>query len=147
MINLNEEALDAAGIDEGYARDLAVIMQGMANSASQAAVRPQTEPETSPEPETIPEPTIAADQNPVVFRVQIISSLYENSFPSVLIDGKSYKTYEYFYLGSYRITVGRFGTPEEANAFRTQCLNSGFKQAFVAAFRGDERETDPSVFK
>ena len=149
MINLNEEALDAAGIDEGYARDLAVIMQGMANSASQAVVRPQTESETSPEPETIPEPetTLAADQNPVVFRVQIISSLYENSFPSVLIDGKSYKTYEYFYLGSYRITVGRFGTLEEANAFRIQCLNSGFKQAFVAAFRGDERETDPSVFK
>ncbi len=83
----------------------------------------------------------------MVFRVQIISSLYENSFPSVLIDGKSYKTYEYFYLGSYRITVGEFGTLEEANAFRIQCLNSGFKQAFVAAFKGDERETDPSVFK
>jgi len=157
LINLNEEALDAAGIDEGSARDISLIMLGMASAASQAAVRPQTEAETPPEPETIPEtsveesieaePTITADQNPVAFRVQIISSLYENSFPSVLIDGKSYKTYEYFYLGSYRITVGKFDTLEEANAFRTQCLNSGFKQAFVAAFRGDERETDPSVFK
>ena len=64
MINLNEEALDAAGIDEGYARDLAVIMQGMANSASQAAVRPQTESETSPEPETIPEAAVQESKEP-----------------------------------------------------------------------------------
>jgi len=83
----------------------------------------------------------------VVFRVQIISSLYENSFPTVFVDGKSYSTYEYFYLGSYRITVGKFDSLKDANAFRLRCLDSGFKQAFVAAFRGDKRETDPSIYK
>jgi hypothetical protein len=65
----------------------------------------------------------------------------------VLIEGVSYTTYEYFYKGSFRITVGEFDSAKEANAFKLQCLSSGFKQAFVAAFRGDQRETDPFVFK
>ena len=163
MLTLNEEALDAAGFDEAAARDIALVMQGMADAASQTLTRPQTETITNPESETIPEPEInveASNQridepepitntnpNPVVFRVQIISSLYENSFPTVFIEGKSYATFEYFYLGSYRITVGKFDSLKEATAFRLKCLDSGFKQAFVAAFRGDKRETDPSVFK
>jgi hypothetical protein len=147
-LSLNEEALDAAGIDEASARAIAAVMLGMANPPSQGS---ETETEVKPEPAVQdskePEPLIESNQDPVVFRVQIISSLYENSFPSILIDGKSYSTYEYFYLGSYRITVGKFDSLKEANTFRAQCLNSGFKQAFVAAFRGDQRETDPSVFK
>ncbi len=157
MLRLNDEALDAAGIDEAAARDIAVVMLGMAESPSQGSPRPKAEPETKTEPETMPdsaaqeskepESTIESNQEPVVFRVQIISSLYENSFPSVLINGKSYTTHEYFYLGSFRITVGKFDSLNEANAFRVQCLNSGFKQAFVAAFRGGQRETDASVFK
>lgn len=149
MLSLNEDALDAAGIDEASARDIAMVMQGMADLSSQGSPRPQAEPEkkTEPETKTEAESIISANQDPVVFRVQIISSLYENSFPNVLIDGKSYATYEYLYLGSYRITVGKFDSLKEANSFRAQCLNSGFKQAFVAAFRGDQRETDPSVFK
>jgi len=156
-LSLNEEALDAAGIEEASAREIAAVMLGMANSPSQGTPRPKAEPKTETEAEVKPEAAVQeskvveavneSNQDPVVFRIQIISSLYENSFPSVLIDGKSYSTYEYFYLGSYRITVGKFSSLEEANAFRVQCLNSGFKQAFVAAFRGDERETNPSVFK
>ena len=157
-LSLNEEALDAAGIDEASAREIAVVMLGMANPPSQGSAQALAASETEAEPEANaklepagqesnePESMIESNQDPVVFRVQIISSLYENSFPSVLIDGKSYATYEYFYLGSYRITVGKFYSLKEAKAFRVQCLNSGFKQAFVAAFRGDERETDPSVF-
>ena len=83
----------------------------------------------------------------IIFRVQIISTLYENSVPTVLIEGKSYKTYEYYYLGSYRITVGEFESLKEASAFRIKCLDSGFIQAFVAAFRNGKRVTDPSVFQ
>jgi len=155
MLSLNEDALDAAGIEEASDRDIAIIMQGMADTSSQGPPRPQAEPEKVAEPEptmepetkTEAEPITNSNQGPVVFRVQIISSLYENSFPSVLIEGKSYATYEYYYMGSYRITVGKFDSLNEAKAFRLQCLNSGFKQAFVAAFRGDQRETDPSVFK
>ena len=144
MIILNEAAPD---------RDISRILQGMADPASQIVVparvepEPEPEPQTRTDPETRTEPRTTPDPDKVIFRVQIISSLYQNSFPTVIIEGNSYDTHEYFYLGSYRITVGEFDSLDEANAFRIKCLNSGFKQAFVAAFRGGERETDPSVFK
>ncbi len=87
------------------------------------------------------------DPDRVVFRVQILSSSRPDTRPRVTIGGDSYETFEYFYKGAYRITVGEFETVREASAFRTQCRNAGYDQAFVAAFRGDERETDPSVFR
>lgn len=120
------------------------------------------EPETQqPEPEPEPGPVIEAaviepvieetepepDPNRVVFRVQILSSSKANSNPSVTVAGTRYSTFEYFYKGAYRITVGQFDTVQEASAFRSKCRTSGFNQAFVAAFRGKERETDPAVFR
>ena len=100
-----------------------------------------TEPVVEAEPESEPDP------NRVVFRVQILSRSKANSNPSVTIAGTRYQTFEYFYKGAYRVTVGEFETVQEASTFRTKCKNSGFNQAFVAAFRGSERETDPSVFR
>ncbi len=129
--------------EETSASDISMIMQEMADPASQVTAAPPR----NQEPEVKPEPMVSQDTDEVVFRVQIISSLYENSFPTVFVEGRSFDTYEYFYMGSYRITVGKFDSLEEANAFRLKCLNSGFKQAFVAAFKGGKRETDPSVFK
>ena len=118
------------------------------------------QPESKPELETEPvievavsEPVVEAepesepDPNRVVFRVQILSRSKANSNPSVTIAGTRYQTFEYFYKGAYRVTVGEFETVQEASTFRTKCKNSGFDQAFVAAFRGSERETDPSVFR
>ncbi len=101
------------------------------------------EPEPEPEPEPIPEP----EPDQLVFRVQIVSTSKPNSNPSVTISGSTYKTWEYYYKGAYRVTAGEFATVQEALSFRTKCKSSGYEQAFVAAFRGNERETDPSVFK
>ena len=139
---LNEAAIEESGILEGAARDISRILQQIAEPATQdiEAIRPRVNTEEI-------KPGVIAGPGQVIFRVQIISSLYENSFPIVFIEGKRYNTYEYYYMGSFRITVGEFKSLEEANAFRIQCLNSGFKQAFVAAFRDGERVTDPSVFK
>ncbi|MCD4709520.1 MAG: hypothetical protein K8R52_01630, partial [Bacteroidales bacterium] len=145
-VTLNEDAIEGPS-----ARNISLAMQRMADPAVQPVPRHQTEPEIEPgaahDEEEDLEPLAKPDPNRVVFRVQIISSLNADSFPTVLVAGESYTTYEYFYKGSYRITVGQFDSTEEANAFRLQCKSSGFKQAFVAAFRGDKRETDPSVFK
>jgi hypothetical protein len=107
----------------------------------------QPAPESIQENAAEPQSSTSTANDSVVFRVQIISSLYENSFPTVIIEGQSYGTYQYFYMGSYRITVGKFESLKKANEFKIKCLNSGFKQAFVAAFRGDTRVTDPSVYK
>lgn len=140
MLTLNERALADAGIDDPRAEDIALYLQGIADPAVEKVPVPEQEILSE-------EQTVSSDPNPVVFRVQIISSLNSNSFPVVFIDGESFDTYEYFYLGSYRITVGEFSLLKEAAAFRLKCLESGFQQAFVAAFRGDERITDPSVFQ
>lgn len=119
---------------------------------------PPTDPplEVNPEPEELIEPPLTLpdertdkvpDPTDLLFRVQILSSTQSGSTPNVVIEGKQYATFEYHYKGSYRITVGEFETVEEANKFRLQCKEAGFNQAFVAAFRGNKRETDPSVFK
>jgi hypothetical protein len=113
-----------------------------------------------PEPDPIVQPELpqaeepmksiqekAPDPERLLFRVQILSNSKAGSKAHVVIDGKQYPTYEYHYKGSYRITVGEFETVKEANNFRLRCKQSGYNQAFVAAFRGNKRETDPSVFK
>jgi hypothetical protein len=83
----------------------------------------------------------------VYFRVQIVSSAKPNDNYRVTIDGKGYPTFQYYYKGAYRFTVGNFTDLDEAKAFQTRCRASGFNQAFVAAFIHDERVTDPSVFR
>lgn len=105
-----------------------------------AVTEPMIE-EPMPEPEPEPEP------DKVIFRVQILSSSKANSNPSVTIAGARYSTFEYFYKGAYRVTVGEFTTVQDASSFRTKCKTAGYNQAFVAAFRNNERELDPSVFK
>ena len=105
-------------------------------------VKPEPEPE--PEPEPKPDPVVA-DQ--VIFRIQFLSRSNPNSMSEVTIDGRRYLTYEYYYKGAYRITAGEFTILNEALAFRTRCKAAGYNQAFVAAFRNNERELDPSVFK
>ena len=104
-----------------------------------AVVVPKKEVENQPGPEP--------DPNRVTFRVQILSNTKANSKPEVSIEGNPHPTFEYYYKGAYRITVGEFADLNDANAFRTKCKNSGFDQAWVAAFRGNKRETDPSVFR
>jgi hypothetical protein len=126
----------------------------------------QSEPPSSPpatSPVSEPEPLAQADSpvtvpageggdvgitpRKVIFRVQILSSGNPGSTPMVVIDGKTYQTFEYHYKGAYRITVGEFETVEDANSFRLQCRRAGYQQAFVAAFRGGIRDTDPSLFQ
>ncbi len=116
---------------------------------SNLPVDPVTEVKDEPVNDLVVEaPTdVAPDPQRLVFRVQILSSTKVNSTPSVVIDGSQYTTFEYHYKGSYRITVGEFETVQDANNFRLQCRRAGYSQAFVAAFRGEKRETDPSVFK
>lgn len=45
----------------------------------------------------------------------------------------------YFHKGMYKYTSGSFATFEAAMAHRAEMVNAGYKDAFVVAFRGDER--------
>ena len=150
-VSLNKASFTDSLMEEESSRTISLILQTLADPAIQSVNRPQAEPEKELEQPPVrnenQEPALQSDPDLVTFRVQIKSSEKAESTPSVSIAGKSYTTNEYFYKGSYRITVGQFETVVEANAFRLQCKESGFEQAFVAAFRGNKRETDSSVFK
>ncbi len=151
----NETAIQQAGIEDPAAWDISLILQNLAGPPADpiTKVTPPPETEASVQADTRIEKPIAANQDvapdpqKVIFRVQILSNVNANSTPSVVIEGERHNTFEYLYKGAYRITVGEFETVQAANNFRQQCNRSGFNQAFVAAFRGDKRETDPSVFK
>jgi len=162
-----EEDAEEPAVPEEDAEELAVPKEPALQAAEepepelQAAEEPGPElqaaeepgPEQEPEPPAIePEATpdtrpVTLDPDQVIFRVQILSSSRPNSQSSVTIDGRQYDTFEYYYKGAYRITVGSFATVQEALELRSRCREAGYNQAFVAAFRGNERELDPAVFR
>jgi len=127
----------------GYEEEVKTEPDPVVQDVSSMMAEAETKAEPAEEIESRSEP----DPNRLLFRVQILSSTRANTSPEVTVEGKSYNTFEYYYKGAYRITVGAFEELDNANAFRLKCKNSGFNQAWVAAFRGEERETDPSVFK
>jgi len=154
-IRKNEKPLENLGTKKSSARDIPMILLNLAHPPADPVNEANIETVSEPlsQPDTVSEKPIANDRDEVtdsvkvIFRVQILSSVNANTTPSVVIEGTPYETHEYFYKGAYRITVGQFNTLKEANNFRLQCRRAGFNQAFVAAFRGEKRETDPSVFK
>jgi len=150
-VSLKKASITDSVMEEASPRTISLILQTLADPAIQSINRPQAEPKKEPVQPPIrnenQEPELQSVPDLVTFRVQIKSSDKAESTPSVSIAGKSYITNEYYYKGSFRITIGQFETVVEANAFRLQCKKAGFEQAFVAAFRGNKRETNPSVFK
>ncbi len=83
----------------------------------------------------------------VVYRVQFLSTNKPKKENEVEISGKSYSLYEYFYLGSYRYSVGEFTSLAPAIELQRICRQSGYPQAFVAAFKNDTRSLDLKSFK
>ena len=83
----------------------------------------------------------------VTYRVQILSSMKSKGRYEISIGGRSYLTYEYFYKGEWRTTIGAFNNLEDAIQIQNKCRVSGYEQAFVAAFKNNERSLDISLFK
>jgi hypothetical protein len=83
----------------------------------------------------------------IVFRVQVLSNTKPVGNYNLTISGKSYKTFEYLYKGGYRTAIGEFSTLKEAAKFQNVCMQSGYKEAFVVAFKDNVRTNDPSLFR
>ncbi len=75
----------------------------------------------------------------VIYRVQFSASMSPKESIEVIIEGKRYKTFGYFYGGAYRTTVGEFNTLAEARTLQSIMRKLGYNQAFVVAFRYGER--------
>ena len=75
----------------------------------------------------------------IVYRIQFLSSTTSRGSFNVTINGRDYATWEYFYAGAWRSTVGEFSTLAEATQFQKLVRDAGYNQGFVAAFTGDKR--------
>jgi hypothetical protein len=91
-------------------------------------------------------PTPAEQKDVVIYRVQYLSTISPQKNKYLILEGESYKIYEYFYLGEYRYTVGEFTVLAPAVELQRICRLSGY-QAFVAAFKNDTRSLDLKLFK
>jgi hypothetical protein len=83
----------------------------------------------------------------VIYKVQFISSPKPTGISKIIVNGESYKSSEYFYLGEYRYTIGEFTALPEARELQSASRKSGYPQAFVVAFKNNVRINDPDLFK
>jgi len=86
-------------------------------------------------------------QDKVIYRVQLLSSTNSKGEYEISVVGKSYKTYEYYYKGAWRITIGEFNNLKDAIELQNKSRKSGYSQAFVVAFINNVRSLDRSLFK
>ena len=89
----------------------------------------------------------AVPKDDVVYRVQILSSTASKGSYQLKMDGNSYPTFEYFYVGAYRTCIGEFPTLAQARELQNSCRRNGYGQAFVVAFKNGKRSKDPALFK
>lgn len=88
----------------------------------------------------ITEPT-PAGSDAIVYRVQFMSLSKPKGSFDLTVGGKTYKTFEYFYNGVYRSCAGEFSSPATAQNLLNQMKREGYPDAFVVAFKNNERIT------
>lgn len=130
------------------------VPETIANLDTIAEKKPVIEPEPKvKQPEakvvtikpTIPTPDDLKDV--VIYRIQFLSGTRPQRDNQIIVNGESYNTYEYYYLGEYRYTIGEFRTLAPAIELQNTCRRSGYPQAFVAAFKNNTRSLDLKLFK
>ena len=95
----------------------------------------------------ITKPVSPGQKDAVVYRVQILPGASDKTSKEMVINGTSYKLYEYVYLGAKRYTIGEFTMLSSAAALQKICRQAGYQQAFVVAFKNDVRSLEPGLFK
>lgn len=76
--------------------------------------------------------------NEVIYRIQVFSSPTKLSAKDKRFEGFT-EVYEYKHEEVFKYTVGRFPTFDAANAYLAEVKRTRIKDAFVVAFRGNER--------
>jgi hypothetical protein len=86
-------------------------------------------------------------RNDVIYRVQLLPSESQKKSKEMMLNGTSYKLYEYVYLGATRYAIGEFSKVSMATELQRICRQSGYPQSFVIAFKNNVRSLDPELFK
>jgi len=100
-----------------------------------------------PPADSVSKPFVPTQTEEIIFRVQILSGGTTEKELSVTVNSKKYNAFAYYYKGAYRYCIGAFKSLDEAIRLQGESRQSGYPEAFVAAFRNNERITDPSVFR
>ncbi len=109
-------------------------------SVPEAKKTPEVFKEAKPQPVIAPAPEEKRDV--LIYRIQYAANTRPVGSQKVTIAGKSHYSYEYLYKGGYRSAVGELSTLAEATRFLNLCRQSGYNQAFLVAFKNNERITD-----
>ena len=83
----------------------------------------------------------------VVYRVQFLSRTKPGNRKKISVGSTEYQIYEYFYKAAWRETAGEFNILSDAVELRNRMRNAGYKEAFVVAFKNNERSLDPDLFR
>ena len=102
----------------------------------------QTIPEVKQESVSLPAENIKVTSNDIIFRVQFLSSAEPKGSYNFTSGGRTYQTFEYLYNGLFRSCIGEFTTFASATSLLKVMKEEGFSDAFVVAFRNNERLTD-----
>lgn len=107
----------------------------------QETLQPQIQTEKTKEPvkPAVEKTTAPADE--IIFRVQFLSVSNPQGRNNISIGGSTYPVYEYLFNGAYRICAGEYSTPEPATNLQNIMKRNGYPDAFVVAFRNNERLT------
>ena len=96
----------------------------------------KVEQENVPTARTEPLPS-SGDE--IIYRVQYLSVSQPRGVSEITVEGVKYDTYEYYYNGVYRSCAGEFRTPGPAVALQNAMKRQGYSDAFIVAFRNEER--------
>lgn len=116
---------------------------------------PKTEPVIEPLKQEDPVKEVKADVVPVkpqaepavVYRVQFIANSKPKGSYKITINGVAFDTYEYLYSGLYRTCAGEFSNVNQARNLQNLMRKEGHSEAFVVAFKNNERSLDLALFK
>jgi hypothetical protein len=109
--------------------------------------KPPVKPAEKPIAKTVPVQTKPAagqtstSKDAVVYRVQFSSNMKPKGSYEITAGGKKYKTFEYLFNGAYRSCAGAFSTSSSAASLEKLMKQEGYPDAFVVAFRNNERFT------
>ena len=104
-------------------------------------VKPKVLPEIVQEQAKIPVENTTKSSDKIIYRVQFIINAKPRGSYNITIGGRTYKTFEYFNNGTYRSCAGEFSNPDPANSLQAQMKQQGYPDAFVVAFKNNERLT------
>lgn len=118
-------------------------------SGEEIPIKTEPLPENKPEvklPEIkaevkLPAEKAAETRNEIIYRIQFLSNSKPKGSYNISIAGKTYKTFEYLSNGIYKSCIGAYTSPAEARNLLAIMKKNGYPDAFVAAFKNNERVT------